>query len=103
MARREQIEGQAGAWSKETTVGKNKGRKGSIYWRPLGPLREITLFPLLFGSYLLTTGRRDQDSWAIGYDYPDFQSGLRAAEEWDGVGDPGHGWIKKRDGEIEDI
>lgn len=90
-------------WDKETTVGGDTPRKGSVYWRPLGPLVEITLYPLLFGVYLLTVGRRDKDSWAIGYHYPDYQSGFRAAEEWDGKGDPGHGWIKKLDGEFEDI
>jgi len=79
----------------ETTHGDNQPRKGSIYWRPIGPLREVTLYPLLFGSARLTTGRRDQDSWVYAYDYPDEQSGFRAAEDWDGDSDPGYGWIRK--------
>lgn len=82
-------------FEKETTHGADKPRIASTYWRPLGPLREVTLYKLLFGQYLLTTGRRDKDAWQIGYYYPDFQSGWRAAEAWDGIADPGFGWIRK--------
>lgn len=95
--------GRGKPFDKETTVGSDTPRKGSVYWRPLGPLREITVYELLFGTYRLTVGRRDRDSWEFGYDYPDWNSGFRAAEAWDGVGEPMTGWIKKHDGEIEGI
>lgn len=95
--------GRGKPFEKEVTIGGDTPRKGSIYWRPLNLLREVTVFPLLFGAALLTTGRRDKDYWEVGYDYPDVQSAFRAAEDWDGEGDPGYGWIKKRDGEFEDI
>lgn len=82
-------------FEKETTHGADEPRNGSLYWRPLNALREVTLYPLLFGQVLLCTGRRDRDYWETGYYYPDVQSGWRAAEDWDGVGDPGYGHIKK--------
>jgi hypothetical protein len=95
--------GRGKPFEKETTVGGDTPRRESLYWRPLGPLREVTLYPLLFGQTRLTTGRRDKDYWEVGYDYPDYQSGWRAAEEWDGVGEPMTGWIRKHDGEFEGI
>lgn len=82
-------------FEKETTHGAERARNGSLYWRPLGPLLEITVYPLLFGQVILVTGRRDKDAWQRGYYYPDLQSGWRAAEAWDGEGDPGFGFVKK--------
>lgn len=69
-------------------------RRGSDYWRPLNHLQEVVVYPLLFGQYLLCTGRRDRDYWEDGYYYPDFSGAMSAADDWDGKGDPGHGWIK---------
>lgn len=82
-------------FEKETTVGSTTGRNGALYWRPLGPLLEVTLYPLLWGAARLTFGRRDKDAFIVGYDYVDHQSGLRAAEEWDGKGEPPHGPVRK--------
>jgi hypothetical protein len=82
-------------FEKETTHGSDRPRNGSVYWRPLGPLLEVTVYPLLYGQYLLCTGRRDKDSWQVGYHYPDLQSAWRAAEDWDGKADPGYGWIRE--------
>lgn len=77
----------------EGTIGSGP-RLGSEYWRELNHLQEITVYPLLFGQYLLCTGRRDRDYWETGYFYPDFSSAMSAADDWDGKGDPGYGWIK---------
>jgi hypothetical protein len=82
-------------FTKEVTVGSDEGRRGALYWRPVSHITEITLYPLLWGQTLLVFGRRDKDAWQTGYYYPDHQSGWRAAEEWDGSGDPGYGWVKK--------
>lgn len=77
----------------ETTLAGNN-RVGSAYWRTLNHLYEITVYPLFFGQYLLCTGRRDRDYWEDGYYYPDFSSAMSAADDWDGKGDPGHGWVR---------
>lgn len=80
----------------ETTLGTTGPRVGSEYWRPLNMLYEVTVYPLLFGQFLLVKGRRDRDYWEVGYYYPDFSSAMSAADDWDGSADPGHGWINKR-------
>lgn len=69
-------------------------RAGSAYHRFLNHLYEITVYPLLFGQYLLCTGRRDRDYWETGYYYMDFSSAMSAADDWDGKTDPGHGYIR---------
>lgn len=84
-------------FKKETTHGGWNPRAGSLYWYPLSLLREITVYPLLFGQARLVTGRRDDDRWDLGYDYPDVASAMKAAGEWDGESDPGHGWVRKLD------
>jgi hypothetical protein len=78
----------------ELTIGAEGPRLASVYWRELNVLYEVTVYPLLFGQYLLCTGRRDRDYWETGYYYPDFSSAMSAADDWDGKADPGHGWIK---------
>lgn len=78
----------------ETTLGANGRRIASTYWRALNHLEEVTVYELMFGQYLLCTGRRDRDYWADGYYYPDFSSAMTAADDWDGKGDPGHGWVR---------
>jgi hypothetical protein len=77
----------------ETTLRGNR-RNGSAYNRFLNHLYEVTVYPLMFGQYLLTTGRRDRDYWEDGYYYPDFSSAMSAGDDWDGKADPGHGWIR---------
>lgn len=80
-------------FEKETTIDGSR-RNGAAYHRFLNLLYEITVYPLLFGQFILTTGRRDRDYWETGYYYPDFSSAMSAADDWDGKSDPGHGWIK---------
>lgn len=77
----------------ETTLAGNN-RAGSAYWRALNHLQEVVVYPLFFGQYLLCTGRRDKDYWEEGYYYPDFSSAMSAGDDWDGKGDPGHGWVR---------
>lgn len=101
MAEREDFE-------KETTTGGWNPRIGSLYWYPLNMVQEITVYPLLFGQARLVRGRRDEDSWEIGYDYPDVPTAMKAAGQWDGQRDPGFGWVKKHereggDGEPDDL
>lgn len=79
----------------EVTIGEGNPRLGSSYWRELNHLYEVTVYPLLFGQFLLCTGRRDRDYWETGYYYPDFSSAMSAADDWDGKEDPGHGWINR--------
>lgn len=80
-------------FEKEVTLDGSR-RLGSAYHRFLNHLYEVTVYPLMFGQYLLATGRRDRDYWETGYYYPDFSSAMSAADDWDGKADPGHGWIK---------
>lgn len=82
---------------KETTIGGWLPRAGCLYWYPLNVLEDITVYPLLFGGARMVKGRRDDDTWEIGYDYPDRPTAIVAAEKWNGQGDPGHGWLKKHD------
>ena len=82
---------------KETTIGGWIPRAGCLYWYPLNTLEEITVYPLLFGGARIVRGRRDDDTWEIGYDYPDHPTAIAAAEKWNGRDDPGHGWLKKLD------
>lgn len=78
----------------ETTLAGNK-RNGSVYWRPLNVLQEVTVYELMWGQYLVCIMRRDRDYWERGYYYPDMSSALTAADDWDGHGDPKPGWIRK--------
>lgn len=80
-------------FEKETTLD-GSTRRGSVYHRFLNYLYEVTVYPLMFGQYILTTGRRDRDYWEEGYYYPDFSSAMSAADDWDGKADPGHGYVK---------
>lgn len=89
--------GERDRWAKETTVGGWTPRAGSLYWYPLNALEEITVYPLLFGQARVVRGRRDDDTWEIGYDYADRPTAIKAAEQWDGQGDPGFGWTKKHE------
>lgn len=86
---------QRAPFEKETTTGEWKPRSGSIYWYPLGPLYEMTVYPMLFGMARITLGRRDRDGWDVAWDYPDHMSACQAAENWDGKDDPPPGWIRK--------
>ncbi len=91
---------------KETTTGGWNPRSESLYWYPLNMLQEIVVYPLLFGQARLVRGRRDKDSWEVGYDYPDVPSAMKAAGQWNGKDDPGYGWVQKHDGEdggIDDL
>lgn len=83
----------------ETTHGGWNPRKDSLYWYPLNMVEEIVVYPLLYGQARLVRGRRDTDSWQVGYDYPDRASALKAAGSWDGKSDPGFGWVRKYDEE----
>ncbi len=87
---------------KETTTGGWFPRNGSLYWYPLNMLQEIVVYPLLFGQARLVRGRRDKDSWEVGYDYPDIPTAMKAAGQWDGQGDPGFGWLQRHEGEEEE-
>jgi hypothetical protein len=84
---------------KETTYGEFKPRHGSLYWYPLTPMIEIVVYPLLFGAARMVRGRRDRDQWQLAYDFPDVTTAVKAAEQWDGKSDPGHGWTRKIDGD----
>lgn len=86
----------------ETTTGGWNPRKGSLYWYPMNLVQEVVVYPLLFGQARLVRGRRDRDSWEVGYDYPDVPTAMKAAGQWDGKGDPGFGWVKKHEVESED-
>lgn len=88
---------------KETTHGGNVPRKGSLYWYPLNAIEELVLYPELFGQALLVRGRRDTDNWIVGYRYADTTNAWKAAEKWDGHSDPGHGWIRKLEGDDLEI
>lgn len=69
-------------------------RDGALFHRLLDDGREVVVYPMTFGKGRLVVGVPEFDSYDDGWCYPRASTAIRAAQTWDGQGDPMDGWVR---------
>jgi hypothetical protein len=71
-------------------------RPGSLFHRVLEDgVTELTVYPMTFGKARLCIGLVGDGGYDDGWCYEDPLMAIRAAETWDGRGDPPVGWHRQ--------
>lgn len=73
-------------------------RPGALFYKALEDGMEVVVYPMAYGKGRLCYGPQGWPEYDRAYCYPHASTAIKAAQVWDGQGDPPVGWVRALDG-----